>query len=81
MQCETMLAQGGGANPAGPRATRLGEHDGSSGEPKPAGSRATRLGEHDGSGGRVKLEGSNREREQQAGARFAVRGKRKRHHR
>ena len=50
MQCETMLAQGGGANPAGPRATRLGEHDGRSGEPKPAGSRATRLGEHDGSG-------------------------------
>ena len=48
MQCETMLAQGGGANPAGPRATRLGEHDGSGGERKPAGSPATRLGEHDG---------------------------------
>ena len=58
MQCETMLAQGGGANPAGPRATRLGEHDGSGGEPKPAGPRATRLGEHDGSGGERKPAGS-----------------------
>ena len=36
MQCDTMLAQGGGANPAGPRATRLGEHDGSCGGEKPS---------------------------------------------
>ena len=34
--------------PAGSRATRLGEHDGSGGTVTPAGSCATRLSEHDG---------------------------------